>query len=91
MKSALKQIFRLFRRKGIYYSQDSRTDEQKSLQTRDKVEALRLLNAKNEAAHNPSVVNLQIARTYVAASSPEMLTRTWRSTFDAMMDNDNYP
>jgi len=84
MKSALKQISRQFRRNGIFYSHDSRTGEQKSQHTRDKAEAHRLLNAKNEAVHNPSVVNLQIARTYVAASNPEMLTRTWRSTFDAM-------
>jgi hypothetical protein len=84
MKSTMKQIFRLFRRNGIYYSHASRTDEQISLRTHDKVEVQRLCNAKNEAAHNPSAVNVQIARTYVAASNPEMLTRTWRSTFDAM-------
>jgi len=84
MKSATKQVFRLFRRKGIFYSHDCRTGEQKSLKTRDKGEAQRLLAAKNEAVHNPGAVNLQIARTYVAASSPGMITRTWRATFDFM-------
>jgi hypothetical protein len=76
MKSALKQIFRLFRRNRVFYSHDSQTGEQKGWQTRDKVEAQRLLNAKNEAARNPGAVNLQFAKTYVAASNPEMLTRT---------------
>jgi hypothetical protein len=46
--------------------------------------AQRLLNAKSGADENPSSVNLQIARTYIAAANPEMLERTWRGVFDAM-------
>jgi hypothetical protein len=36
MISAMKQIFLLFRRTGIFYARDSRTGAQKSLKTQDK-------------------------------------------------------
>ena len=44
--------YRIFQRKrGIWYLQDRKSVEQESLRTRDKTEATRLLNAKNEAVY----------------------------------------
>ena len=49
----MKTKYTLFRRGGIYYSQDSATGQQKSLRTRDEAEALQLINARNEAQRQP--------------------------------------
>jgi hypothetical protein len=57
----MKTKYTLFRRGGIYYSQDSATGQQKSLRTRDEAEAVSLLNAHNEAQRQP-VLNLHLAR-----------------------------
>ncbi len=57
----MKTKYTLFRRGGIYYSQDAATGQQKSLRTRDETEALKLINARNEA-HRQPVLNLQLAR-----------------------------
>jgi hypothetical protein len=84
MEQPMKQTFLMFLRGNVYYYEDTRDGEQHSLHTRDKADARRLINAKNESVHNPAAVNLQIGRTYIAASSPEMLTRTWMTVFVAM-------
>ena len=70
--------YTLFRRNGIYYSQDSASGQQKSLRTRDEAEALQLINARNEA-HRQPVLNLQLARAYLTASDPAFVERTWQS------------
>jgi integrase len=74
----MKQRYRLYHRAngGRYYLQDNLTGKQESLHTDDRKEANRLLHARNEAAHQP-LVNLQIARAYLAANDPEATTRTW--------------
>jgi hypothetical protein len=54
--------FYLFRRQGVYYWQDRTTGQQKSLQTRDKLEARRQLQAKNDSVTQP-MMNLILART----------------------------
>jgi len=46
------------------------------LHTSDRKEAERLLHARNEAARQP-LINVQIARAYLAANDPEATTRTW--------------
>src|ERR1035441_114636 len=73
----MKTKYTLFRRDGIYYSQDSATGQQKSLRTRDEAEALKLINARNEA-HRQPVLNLQLARAYMTASDPAFVERTWQ-------------
>jgi integrase len=74
----MKQRYRLYHRAngGRYYLQDNLTGKQESLHTTDRKEAIRLLHARNEAAHQP-LVNVQIARAYLAANDPEATTRTW--------------
>lgn len=73
----MKTKYTLFRRGGIYYSQDTATGRQKSLRTRDEIEARSLLNAMNEAQRQP-VLNLHLARAYLTASAPAFVERTWQ-------------
>jgi len=79
----MKTKYTLFRRGGIYYSQDAATGQQKSLRTRDEAEALQLINARNEA-HRQPVLNLQLARAYLTASDPAFVERTWQTVMEQL-------
>jgi hypothetical protein len=79
----MKLRFTLFRRRGVFYSQDNSTGQQTSLRTRDAGEARTLLNAQNEA-HRQPMLNLHIARTYLSATDPEIGKRTWQIVMDEM-------
>jgi integrase len=84
MCETMKQRYGLVRRPwGIFYVKDKVTGEQTSLKTKDKGEAQRLLQARNEAHIQPAL-NLQIARAYLAGSDPEMRTRTWQHVMEVM-------
>jgi integrase len=78
------QRYRLFQHHGTFYVENVETKKQESLRTKNKPEALVLLAAKNEAARQPSL-NLQIARTYLAASDPLMPKRTWQHVLDEII------
>ena len=80
----MNQQFVLFQRSGVFYCEDRKTGQQTSLRTKDRTEALTLLNAKNESARQP-VLNLQLARVYLAASDSQMATRTWQDVFDEII------
>jgi hypothetical protein len=70
MTEEMKSRFRLFRRQnGIYFCEDRQTGLQQSLRTKDETEAVRLLNAKNEAQEDPGLA-LHIAKAYLAAADP---------------------
>lgn len=79
----MKTRFILFRRGETFYCEDTTTGKQTSLRTKDKSEAATLLHSRNEAARQP-VLNLQIARTYLAAADPEIAQRTWQVAMDEM-------
>lgn len=79
----MKTRFILFRRGGVFYSQDTENGKQVSLRTKDKAEALTLLHARNEAFRQP-VLNLHIARTYLSATDPEIAKRIWQVPMDEM-------
>ncbi len=79
----MKSKFILFRRAGVFYSEDTTTGKQHSLRTKDEAEALTLLHSKNEA-HRQPVLNLHIARTYLTATDPEMAKRSWQVPMDEM-------
>lgn len=66
----------MFRRGSVYYTHDNKTGKQESLGTEDRIEAERLLHAKNEAQRNP-VINLQIARAYLMVGDDKVARRTW--------------
>ncbi len=65
----IKTKYTLFRRGGIFYSQDSATGQQKSLRTRDEPDAVKLISARNDAHHQP-LLNLHLARAYLCHLSP---------------------
>ena len=73
----------MFKRAGVFYSEDTTTGKQHSLRTKDEAEALTLLHSKNEAYRQP-VLNLQIARTYLTATDPDVAKRTWQVPMDEM-------
>jgi hypothetical protein len=52
--------------------------------------ALVLLAAKNEAGRQPAL-NLQIARTYLAASDPLTPKRTWQHVLDEIVKTKTGP
>ncbi len=79
----MKQRYILFRRGATFYFEDTETRKQASLRTKDEAEALTLLHVKNEALRQP-MLNLQIARTYLAASDPAIGKRRWQEAMDAM-------
>jgi integrase len=64
------------RQNGVFYFQDKITGKQQSARTKEKVVADRLLAAKNQSAEQP-MLNRSLAKTYLAAKSPEMTERTW--------------
>ena len=71
----MKNRFTLFRRRAVYYCEDRTTGQQKSLQTRDETEARKIVQAKNDAVNQP-LMNLVMAKTYLAAQDPKLITRT---------------
>src|ERR1051326_9050268 len=80
-----KNRYRMYRnaRTGIFFTQDNETGRQSSLRTRNRTEATRLLNAKNEAHRQPHL-NLQIARSYLMATDPKLITRTWQQVMETI-------
>jgi hypothetical protein len=81
----MKTRFRLFQRaSGVFYIEDTETLRQESLKTKDKNIAQRLFQARN-AAHEQPALNLQLARTYLAASDPAVAKRTWQNVMDTVV------
>jgi integrase len=74
----------MFRRGNYFWSHDGETGKQDTLRTKDKATALRLLHSKNEAYQQP-ILNLQIARTYLTASDPEIGKRTWQTVMNEIV------
>jgi hypothetical protein len=75
--------YRLYRRSnrshGTYYAQDSTTGARESLGTKNKAEALKLLQAKNDAQSQP-VLSRELAKVYLhtLAEASEELSLIWR-------------
>lgn len=79
----MKPQFSLYRRNGIYYSQDNQNGKQESLRTRDDAAAKALLHSKNEAFRQP-ILNQQIALAYLSATDADAAKRQWRFVMDEM-------
>jgi hypothetical protein len=74
----------MFRRgRGVYYAKDKISGQVKSLETKDRCQAERLLAAKNQAAEQPHF-NLSMARVYLSEKTPEMVKRTWSDVMREM-------
>ena len=80
----MKQRFILFRRAGVFYSEDTTTGKQSSLRTRDQAEAITLVNTKNEANRQPAM-NLQIAQVYLQYGDPALAARTWQQVMEQIV------
>lgn len=79
----LKSRFTLFLRGQTFYCQDTVNGQQTSLRTKNEEKARALLHAKHETFRQP-MLNLQIARTYLSASDPQIAKRTWQVVMDEM-------
>src|SRR5262245_36531638 len=83
----MKQRFRLIRRNirgGIFYCVDTEARKRTSLGTQSEDEALQIVQAKNQALRQP-VLNLSIAKAYLAGSESGIATRTWQNALDAII------
>ena len=69
------------RENGVFYLQDKLTGKQESLKTRNAVAANRLLAGKNQSVELP-MLNRSMAKTYLAAKSPELMERTWENVIN---------
>jgi len=84
----MKNRYRLVRRgtRGdTFYCVDTRTGRRFSLGTYDKWDAHRIVHAKNEAERQP-MLNLQLARAYLAGTDNAITTRTWRRAVEALIE-----
>ena len=85
MCEAMKQRYGLVRRPwGVFYLKDKITGNQTTLKTSDKVEAQRLLTARNDAEVLPAM-NLQLARVYLNGADPKLGTRTWQDVMEHIL------
>ena len=90
MKEIMKPRYRIYRRqRGIFYLFDRHTGKRESLETADAEAARRVLQAKNEAQHQP-LINRQIARAYLAAGDPEITRRTWSDVLTEIIKLKHY-
>jgi len=81
----MKQRYRLFKRGwGVFYCEDNETRKQESLNTSNRAEAQRLVQAKNEGLQHRAF-SLQLARVYWKAGDPAGATRTWQSVMDEIV------
>jgi hypothetical protein len=79
VKNSMKTRYRLTcrgSRGGKFYCVDTQTGKRTSLQTGIEEEARQLIEAKNQAQRQP-VLNLQIAKAYLAAADSNYVRRTW--------------
>jgi integrase len=79
----MRERFYIYRRRGIYYLQDSRSGKQQSLDTTEKKEALRLLEIKRQATES-STFNQIMLKTCLTTQDPLLAIRTWQNVMDQM-------
>jgi len=84
----MKTRYRLIRRGirgGAFYCVDTTTGKRTSLRTQSEEDAQQIINAKNQAEHQPAL-NLQIAKAYLAGTDNGLTTRTWKDALAAIID-----
>lgn len=84
----MKTRYRLIRR-GIrgcrFYCVDTLTGKRASLRTRNEDEATQIVQAKNQALRQP-ILNLQIAKAYLAGTDSGIATRAWKHAMQAHLE-----
>jgi integrase len=83
----MKNRYRLLYRgeRGTFFCFDNATRKRTSLQTKDRDAAEQIVLAKNQALRQP-VLNLQIAKAYLAGSDNGITTRTWQHALQALIN-----
>ncbi|HEY3852942.1 MAG TPA: hypothetical protein VGO67_00955 [Verrucomicrobiae bacterium] len=71
-------------RGGAYYCVDTTTGKRTSLGTTNADDAQQIIEAKNNSERQP-VLNLQIAKAYLAGSDNGITTRTWQGALEALI------
>src|ERR1700735_5581419 len=84
MNTRYRLIFRGIRG-GMYYCVDKNTGQRTSLQTTNEDEARQIVEAKNQSERQP-VLNLQIAKAYLAGTDSGLTTRTWQQAMETLME-----
>src|SRR6202142_1789198 len=82
----MKRHYRLIRRGSrgdTFYCVDSKTSKRTSLNTADEGSAKQIVEAKNQAERQP-VLNLQIAKAYLAGTDNGLNKRTWRNAIETL-------
>lgn len=77
----MKNRFWLFRRRGVFYLQDTQTRQKESLRTRDPGEARQLRDARNAAVQCPSM-GVALAKAYLSTRDAMIGDRTWQDVID---------
>ncbi len=73
----------MFKRGSTFYCQDSETGEQKSLCTKDRAEALRLIDMKRQSAETPGFSRF-LLKACLSTQDAHLVTRTWQMVMDQM-------
>jgi integrase len=84
----MKTRYRIIRRGirgGAIYCVDTLTGKRASLRTRNEDEAIQIVQAKNQALRQP-ILNLQIAKAYLAGTDSSIATRTWQDAMNALLE-----
>ena len=71
-------------RGGAYYCVDTQTGKRTSLGTTNADDAKQIVEARNNSERQP-VLNLQIAKAYLAGSDNGITTRTWQQAIEALI------
>ena len=84
----MKRRFILYRRKrgGMFYLEDTQSKKQESLHTKNRADAVSVLNARNESRRQPQL-NLQIAKAYLSGTDSSVTTRTWQNAIEAVTNS----
>ena len=79
----MKKRYWLWERNGIFYLDDAVTRQKESLHTRDRHEAERLRDTRNEAVGRPTL-GIALAKAYLSAHDSEIAKRTWQDVIDRL-------
>ena len=78
----MQERYRMFCRSGgNFYTRDKITGQSESLGTADRTVARQLLAARNQAVAQPQL-NRTMAKAFLSAKSPDLLTRTWADVME---------
>jgi integrase len=89
----MKIRFRLIHRGergSTFYCVDAETGARSSLKTKDRDTAEQIVFAKNQSLRQP-ILNLQIAKAYLAGTDPGVATRTWQAALNALVETKHGP